>query len=82
MENDMKSIRTALASFAAAGLLIAQPAVAAADVRTGSAVDESESLAGGVPSAAWPAIIAILLVGVVAVISSEGDDDDFEPVSP
>jgi hypothetical protein len=82
MEKNMKSIRTALASFAAAGLVIAQPALAAADVRTGSAVDESESLAGGIASAAWPAIIAILLVGAVALISAEGDDDDFEPVSP
>jgi hypothetical protein len=79
----MKPIRTALASVAAAGLLIAQPAAAAADVRTGSAVGESESLAGGgVPSAAWPAIIAILLVAAVAIISASGDDDDFEPVSP
>ena len=78
----MKPIRTALASFAAAGLLIAQPAVAAADARTGSAVGESESLAGGIPSAAWPAVIAILLVGIVAIISDSSDDDDFEPVSP
>lgn len=77
----MKPIRTALASFAAAGLLLAQPA-AAANVRTASAVGDSENLAG-VSSAAWPAVIAILLVGVVAVISSSGDDDDFEPpVSP
>lgn len=80
----MKPIRTALASVAAAGLLVAQPAAAAADVRSGSAVGESESLAGGVPSAAWPAIIAILLVGIVSIISASGDDDDddFEPVSP
>lgn len=78
----MKPIRTALASLAAAGLAIAQPALAAADVRAGSAVGESESLAGGVPSAAWPALVAILLVGIVAIVSSESDDDDFEPVSP
>jgi hypothetical protein len=80
----MKSIRTALASFAAAGLLIAQPALAA-DVRAGSAVSESENLGGGgLPSAAWPAIIAILLVAIVSIVSAEGDDDDFEPqpVSP
>jgi hypothetical protein len=83
----MKSIKTALASFAAAGLLIAQPALAAAEVRTGSTVSKSENLAGGgIPSAAWPAIIAILLVAVVSIVSAEGDDDDFEfvprPVSP
>ena len=77
----MKPIRTALASIAAAGLLIAKPAVAAADVRSGSAVGKGENLAG-MTAAAWPAIIAILLVGVVAVISASGDDDDFEPVSP
>ncbi|MXP42438.1 hypothetical protein GRI75_12380 [Altererythrobacter soli] len=78
----MKPIRTALASLAAAGLVIAQPALAAADVRAGSAVEESEGLAGGIASAAWPAVIAILLVGIVALVSAESDDDDFEPVSP
>jgi len=76
----MKPIRTALASFAAAGLLAAQPALAAADVRSGSAVGESEGLAGAT-AAAWPAIIGILLVGIVALISAESDDDP-EPVSP
>lgn len=76
----MKSIRTALASFAAAGLVIAQPALAAADARVGSAVGESEELAGA-SAAAWPAIIAILLVGVVGLVSASNDDDD-EPTSP
>lgn len=77
----MKPIRTALASVAAAGFLVAQPVAAAADVRSGSAVGESEDLAG-VTSAAWPALVAILLVGVVAAVSASSDDDDFEPVSP
>lgn len=77
----MKPIRTALASLAATGLLVASPVAAAADVRTGSSLEESEGLAGAT-AAAWPAIIAILLVGVVSVVSATGDDDDFEPVSP
>ena len=77
----MKQLKPIFAIFAAAGLLAAQPA--AAQVRTASPIAESEELAGGVPSAAWPAIIAILAVAVFAIISASNDDDeDGEPVSP
>ena len=79
----MKLTKTALATLATAGLLIAQPAAAASsNVRSGSAVGESEELAG-VPGAALPALIAILAVVLVAVSSASSDDDDHEvPVSP
>jgi hypothetical protein len=80
MEFSMKPIRTAFASFAAAGLLLAQPA-AAANARTGSAVGDSENLAG-VSSAAWPAVIGILLVAIAAIVSSAKDGDEDFPVSP
>ena len=44
---------------------------------------ESEQLAGGIPGAAWPAIIAILAVALFAIVDSQNDDDDDgEPVSP
>ena len=78
----MKTLKTALATLAAAGLAIAQPA-SAATARTASPVAESEQLAGGIPGAAWPANIAILAVALYANVDSQNDDDDDgEPVSP
>ena len=58
----MKHPKSAFAVLAAAGLLAAQPASAAFEARSATPVAESEQLAGGIPSAAWPAIIAILAV--------------------
>ena len=79
----MKHPKSAFAAFAAAGLLAAQPASAAFEARSATPVAESEQLAGGIPSAAWPAIIAILAVAVLSVISASTDDDeDDNPVSP
>lgn len=77
----MNAFKTTLATLAAAGLAAAQPA-SAATARVASPVADSEQLAGGVPSAAWPAIIAILAVAIFAVISASGDDDDDVPTSP
>jgi hypothetical protein len=76
----MKPTKSILASLAATGLLLSQPAAAASAVRAGSATHDSEELAG-VPGAALPALIAILAVAVVAVVSASGDDDN-KPVSP
>jgi len=76
----MKVLKTSLATLAAAGLAASQPA-AAATARAASPVAESEQLAGGIPSAAWPAIIAILAVAIYSVIDAS-NDDDHEPVSP
>jgi hypothetical protein len=80
-EDRMNALKTTLAALAAAGLAAAQPA-AAAPARTASPVADTEQLAGGVPSAAWPAIIAILAVAAYALISASNDDDDDAPVSP
>ena len=78
----MNAFKTTLATLAAAGLAVAQPA-AAAPARTASPVADTEQLAGGVPSAAWPAIIAILAVAAFALISASNDDDEDDvPVSP
>lgn len=78
----MKPIKTALAGLAIAGLAIAQPALAASasTARAGSATTESEHLGGGFPSAAVPAVIAMLAVAIFALISASNDDD--APVSP
>ena len=79
----MKHPKSAFAVLAAAGLLEAQPASAAFEARSATPVAESEQLAGGIPSAAWPAVIAILAVAVLSVISASTDDDeDDDPVSP
>jgi hypothetical protein len=78
----MKQLKPILASLAAAGLLTAQPAAAATQARSATPVGDSEQLAGGIPSAAWPAVIAILAVAIFSVISASNDDDDDEPVSP
>ncbi len=75
----MKPMKSALACLAATGLLLSQPAAAAGAVRSSSPTQDSEELAG-VPGAALPALIAILAVGIVAVISASNDDDN--PVSP
>ena len=77
----MTAFKASLAALAAAGLAAAQPA-AAAPARTPSPVADSEQLAGGVPSAAWPAIIAILAVAVISVLSASSDDDEDVPTSP
>ena len=76
----MNAYKTTFAALAATGLSIAQPA-AAAPARTASPVADSQQLAGGIPGAAWPAIIAILAVALYAVIDASSDDDD-APVSP
>lgn len=76
----MKTFKTAFVTLAAVGLAAAQPA-AAATARTASPIAESEQLAGGIPSAAWPAIIAILAVAIYSLIDASSDDDD-EPASP
>ena len=78
----MNALNKTLAAVAVAGLVAAQPA-AAASARSASPVGHSEELAGGVPSAAWPAIIAVLAVAAYALISASSDDDDEDaPVSP
>ena len=77
----MKALKTTLAALAAAGLAVAQPA-AAAPARTASPVADSEQLAGGVPGAAWPAILAILAFAVIALIPASSDDDEDAPTSP
>jgi len=78
----VNALNKTLAAVAAAGLVAAQP-VSAAPARSASPVGESEELAGGVPSAAWPAIIAVLAVAAYALISASSDDDDEDaPVSP
>lgn len=77
----MTSRKTVLAALASAGLLAAQPAAAAVGDRTGSTVADSEDLAGaGLPSAALPFLIALLVAAVVVIIDTSGDDDF--PVSP
>jgi hypothetical protein len=76
----MKTFKTAFVTLAAVGLAAAQPATAAT-ARTASPIAESEQLAGGIPSAAWPAIIAILAVAIYSLIDASSDDDD-EPASP
>jgi len=78
-EITMKPTKTVLASLAAAGLLLSQPATAASAVRAGSSTGDSEELAG-MPSAAIPAIIGILAVAIIAVVSASNDDN--KPVSP
>ena len=74
----MKPMKSAFACLAATGLLLSQPAAAASAVRSGSATQDSENLAGA--GAALPAIIAILAVAIIAVVSASSDDDN--PVSP
>jgi hypothetical protein len=76
----MKPIKSTLACLAATGLILSQPVAAAAAGRSASPTGDSEELAG-VPGAAFPALIAILAVAIVAVISASGDDDN-EPASP
>jgi hypothetical protein len=78
-EITMKPIKSVLACLAATGILLSQPAAAAA-VRNGSPSHDSEQFAG-VPGAAIPALIAILAVAVVAVISASNDDNN-TPASP
>jgi len=75
----MKPIKSALACLAATGLILSQPAVAASVGRSASPSGDSEQLAG-TPGAAWPAIIAILAVAVVALIAS--GDNHHHPASP
>lgn len=75
----MKSIKSALALFAATGLALSQPAAAASVARSGSSSGDSEQLAGTL-GAAWPAIIAILAVAIIAVVASGNHHD--HPVSP
>ncbi len=77
----MKPIKSVVAGLAAAGLLLSQPAAAAA-ARTASPSRDGEQLAG-VPSAALPAIIAILAVAIVGIIAASTDhNNDNVPVSP
>jgi hypothetical protein len=77
----MNAFKTTFALLAATGLAAAQPALAA-PARTASPVADSEQLAGGIPGAAWPAIIAILAVAIFAVIDASSDDDEDLPASP
>ena len=76
----MKPIKSALACLAVTGMLLAQPAVAAGAGRAGSASQDSEHLAG-TPSAAWPALIGILAVAIVAVVASSSGHHN-HPASP
>jgi hypothetical protein len=76
----MKPTKNAFAFLAAAGILAAQPAMAASAQRTASSSDQSEHLAG-VPSAAIPALIGILAVAIVAVVASS-NGHNHHPASP
>ena len=77
----MKPIKSALACLTVTGLLLSQPAAAAA-LRSGSSSHDSERLAdGGLPSAAIPALIGILAVAIVAVVASS-NDNEHHPASP
>ena len=78
-----RALKSAAAVVATAGLLVAQPAMAAAKStsvdRAGSAVGEAEDFAG------TPMIGILIALGVViavALIIAGDDDDDEEPVSP
>ena len=74
-------IRKALVALASAGMVFGSTAAAAApvavdDVRAASPVAESEALGGS-----WAWILAlIIVVGVIGVIASDGDED--LPTSP
>ena len=74
----MTRFSNALAVLAAAGLLVAQPALAAA--RVGTAVGDSESLADS--PGAGPAIGAIALVALLSLILLIDGGDDDTPASP
>jgi hypothetical protein len=67
----MKPLKSALALFAATGLVLSQPVAAASAARAPSPSAKSEHLAG-TPRAAIPALIGILAVVIVAVIASSG----------
>jgi len=73
-------IRKAFFAMAASAMVLGSTvanAAPAADLRTGSAVTEAESMAGG--GFAW--IVALLIAaGVVGVIVADNDEDD--AVSP
>jgi len=76
----MISYKTVFAAVASAGLLAAQPVAAAVGDRAGTPAADSQELAGH--SGAWPFLIALLVAGVVVVISATGDDDPDIPASP
>lgn len=75
-------IRKALAALAAVGTVLGSTAAAAAPadvsgLRSASASDKAEGIAGG--SFVW-IIAALVAAGVIAVIVSDNDEE--EPVSP
>lgn len=79
----MTPFKSALAGFAAAGLLVSQVAVAApvAGSRGGAAVGDSEGLGGMAPGSA-PVVALLALMAVVAAIAVIDGGGDDEPVSP
>lgn len=77
----MKHPKSIFATLSAVGLLVTQPAAAATEARAATPVGQSEELAGGIPSGAWPAVIAIVAVAIFSIINAS-DDDDEDPVSP
>lgn len=78
----MPRMKMALSTLAAAGLAVAQPAIAASAAahRNGTPTTESEQLAG-VPGAAVPFLVALAASLVVMVISAS-HHHHHNPVSP
>ncbi|WP_126173992.1 hypothetical protein [Altericroceibacterium xinjiangense] len=79
----MKTMKSVLASVAAAGLLVSQP-LAAAPARADSASKQTEGMAGfgaGGPMVATIAVLAVAIAALVPVVFDD-DDDVTVPVSP